>query len=501
MQPGSIDAEKFLAEGAPSRGDCEVERQACFRSVYVLLILLVGIGGALAFGQEKPASLPQPLYPLPRYEEDWSALRDPSKHNDFLDTIKFIPLSDDGTVFLSLGGDIRETYERFHNTNFGLSPEDSDGYLLQRYLFHADIHAGQRFRFFGELSSSLEDGRTGGPRPVVDEDKLDLHQGFFDLLLWRPREASTLVLRVGRQEIALGSARLIALREGPNVPLSFDGVRLTLRSGGWQVDGFATRPVKNQPGIFDDPPQHDFAFWGAYATHRLSPGATKPSVDFYYLGLDRKRGLYNQGEAREKRHTLGARLWGQRAAWGYDAEAIYQFGDFGPAKIAAWRVAADNTYIFSSVRWRPKLGLETDVASGDRDPHNADLQTFDALFQSGTYSGRAQILGPNNAIRLEPSVGLSFSERVTFSAGWGFFWRESANDGLYGIPGNLLVPGNGVKSRYEGSRPIAELDWQISRHLSAHVNYIYVFNAKFEEQSVHGTRNMSFISPWLTYRF
>src|SRR5215471_1601443 len=188
MQPGSIDAEKFLPEGAPSRGDCEVERQACFRSVYVLLILLVGIGGALAFGQEKPASLPQPLYPLPRYEEDWSALRDPSKHNDFLDTIKFIPLSDDGTVFLSLGGDIRETYERFHNTNFGLSPEDSDGYLLQRYLFHADIHAGQRFRFFAELSSSLEDGRTGGPRPVIDENKLDMHQGFFDLLLLKLRE-------------------------------------------------------------------------------------------------------------------------------------------------------------------------------------------------------------------------------------------------------------------------------------------------------------------------
>jgi hypothetical protein len=102
---------------------------------------------------------------------------------------------------------------------------------------------------------------------------------------------------------------------------------------------------------------------------------------------------------------------------------------------------------------------------------------------------------------MEPSLGLFFSERVTLSAGWGFFWRESSHDGLYGIAGNLIVPSNGVKSRYEGSRPIAQLDWQMTRHLSTHVNYIYVFNARFEEESVHATTSMSYISPWLTYRF
>ena len=37
-----------------------------------------------------------------------------------------------------------------------------------------------------------------------------------------------------------------------------------------------------------------------------------------------------------------------------------------------------------------------------------------------------------------------------------------------------------MKSRYEGSRPIVELDWQLTRHLSAHVNYIFVFNARFD---------------------
>src|SRR4029077_18991263 len=186
-------------------------------------------------GQEKPASLPRPSYALPLYEEDWSFLSDPAKRDDFWDPIKFIPLNKDRDIFLSLGGEIRETYERFHNTNFGLSPDDPDGYLLQRNLFHVDLHTGERFRFFGELNSSLEEGRTGGPRPL-DEDKLDVHQGFVDFLVLKPRENSSLPLRRARHEMGVAAGRMVALREGPNVPLSFDGLRRSWKSPAWHFD-------------------------------------------------------------------------------------------------------------------------------------------------------------------------------------------------------------------------------------------------------------------------
>ena len=88
--------------------------------------------------------------------------------------------------------------------------------------------------------------------------------------------------------MAFGSGRVVDLREGPNVPLSFDGVRPSWKSPKWPLDGFATRPVQNEPGVFDDPPQHDFAFWGLYATHALDQTQRK-ALDFYYLGLDLKQ--------------------------------------------------------------------------------------------------------------------------------------------------------------------------------------------------------------------
>src|SRR5262249_2996748 len=158
------------------------------------------MGAVPMSAQSNSGAAGRPLYPLPRYDEDWSFLRDRSKRDDFWDPVKFVPLS--GDLFLSLGAEARVTYERFHNTNFGLSPQDQDGYVLQRYLVHVDVHDGPRWRFFGELVSSLEEGRTGGPRPVVDQNRLDTHQAFLDV------GHTTLTLRAGRQEIAFGSGRL-----------------------------------------------------------------------------------------------------------------------------------------------------------------------------------------------------------------------------------------------------------------------------------------------------
>jgi Alginate export len=155
-------------------------------------------------------------YPLPTYEEDWRALQT-SDRTDVWDLVKSVPLSADGTTSLSLSGELRVTYERFGNQNFGLTPPDPDGYFLQRYLLHTDVHAGPRVRVWTELNSGFENGCIGGPRPVIDEDKLDLHQAFVDVTVGVA--ASAAVLRVGRQEIALGSGRMYALREGPTVRL------------------------------------------------------------------------------------------------------------------------------------------------------------------------------------------------------------------------------------------------------------------------------------------
>src|SRR5262245_16158779 len=194
----------------------------------------------------------RPEFKLSRQDENWSVLRDPAMRIDVFDPVKFIPLNGDGSSWLTLGGEVRERYEYFDHSNWGKGPQDENGYLLQRYMIHADAHLGEYFRIFTQFKSGLDDGRNGGPRPT-DRDEFDVHQLLADVRVPFD-EKDSLTLRLGRQELSFGTQRLVSVRESPNVRQSFDGVRATLRWSEWQFDGFATRPVETKTGVFDDGP-------------------------------------------------------------------------------------------------------------------------------------------------------------------------------------------------------------------------------------------------------
>jgi hypothetical protein len=52
----------------------------------------------------------------------------------------------------------------------------------------------------------------------------------------------------------LGSGRLFDNNEGPNVKLSFDGLRVIEAVARVRVDVFVVKPVNEAPGFFDDNP-------------------------------------------------------------------------------------------------------------------------------------------------------------------------------------------------------------------------------------------------------
>ena len=122
-------------------------------------------------------------------------------------------------------GQIRERGEYQDHPAFGAQPPDN-GYFLQRYLSSADLHLGSRFRTFIQFDSGLINGRDGGPRPGIDEDKFDVNQGFIDIVPYRHGD-DNLTIRSGRQLVSLGSTRLVAIGAGLNVEQPFDGFRLT----------------------------------------------------------------------------------------------------------------------------------------------------------------------------------------------------------------------------------------------------------------------------------
>ena len=439
-----------------------------------------------------------PPYQRLRYDEDYLYLRDPGKRADAWDPIKYIPLNSAGDRYLSLGGEVRERYELYNNDRWNPAAPDQDGFLLQRYLLHADLHLGPSVRIFGQLQSALENWRKGGPRPI-DEDQLDVHQLFVDLRL--PSETSDrneFTLRVGRQEMVYGSARLIALREAPNVRQAFDAVRLLTRIEQWRVDAFVSRPVETDPGTFDDWGDHDISFWGVYATHPL-PFLKGADVDLYYLGFDRPDARFVQGTADELRHSIGARLFGKRGSWDYNVEGTFQFGTFDSDQITAWTLASDTGYTFEGVLATPRVGLNAHVISGDTDASDNTLGTFNAMFPRSNYFGEIALIGAANIFDLHPSLDLHLTRKLTVSADWDFFWRYSTDDGIYDAGGNVLRPASG-DARWIGHQPGVGIAWQIDRHTSFSVAYAHFFAGDFIRQSGPGA-DVDYVAVWLQYRF
>jgi len=455
----------------------------------------VAVGGALAAvpPAARAADVSPPAYKSLRYDETWTSLRDPAKRTDWLDPIKYVRLDDEGDAYLTLGGEIRERYELFDDYLWGDGPQDDDGYLLQRYMLHADVHAGDRVRVFLQLKSGIESGRDGGPRPP-DEDVLDVHQAFADARV--PLRSGALTLRLGRQELQYGSARLVSAREGPNVRQSFDAVRIIAQAGAWRVDVFGSRPVETDPQVFDDDPDRARWFWGVYAT---GPSFVRGGgVDLYYLGLDREQAEFDDRTAGELRHSFGARLFGSWNAWDYNFEVVDQLGRYGTGTIAAWTVASDTGYTVRGSPFAPRVALKANVASGNHG--RRDLQTFNPLFPRGSYFGEPGLIGPANFMDVHPVVELHPHAAVTISTDWDVFWRQSTRDGLYGNAVNLVRSSGASRARFVGSQLQTALEWRIDRHVTVTLVYAHFFTGRFLEETRPG-RDVDFTCAWATYRF
>src|SRR5208282_1279266 len=432
-------------------------------------------------------------------DEDWSFLQNSTLRQDFWDPIKYIPLRSGATDwYLTIGGEAREVWEQIGNDNWGQQPY-MNGYFNQRYMLAFDVHYGKHVRTFVEFKSGLNAFRIGGPRPI-DEKKLDLQAAFLELGTAGPR--NWIQLRVGRQEMEYGSGRLIDVREGPNVRLSFDGFKVRSKVGAWRIDGFAMRPDLDNPGFFDNAPNHQVEFWGVYSTR---PVTKTISVDAYYLGLDRKQATFERGTAHELRHTLGGRLWrpiaSERPAWDFDYEALWQFGSFGSGSIRAWTVASDNGYGLPNVRLRPRFSVKADISSGDN-PRTNTLGTFNPLFPIGNYFGVLATTGPGpiNFIDIHPRVQTEYPHGITVSTDWVFQWRENVLDGVYAVPGFLIRAADGSRARFVGDRPGIEIRWQVNRHAYFQADYGIFYAGQFLKKTMPG-RDLNYWALWAGYKF
>ena len=380
-----------------------------------------------------------------RFDENYQTLASDTISGNWYKTIKYTPLSDSGNTYVSFGGDIRYQYFYVHNQNWGDGPQDTDGYVLTRWLFHSDIHFGKHFRTFLQVQSATADGKD--PASPVDSNPLDFHQGFADYSTTLGNNGN-ITFRLGRQELSYGSQRLVSLRDGPNNRQAFDAAKLMIQKNSLKADFFYSNYVIAQKDIFDDAFSQKKKFWGTYLTVTNLP--VIKNLDVYYLGYRRNEAEFNDAQGREMRHSTGARSWGKNKGWRYDVEALYQFGTVDTKDISAWSASLNGGYEFSNIVLKPEIGLKAELISGDRKEGDNSIQTLNPLFPRGAYFGLASVIGPSNLIDIHPSISFELSKSIEWVIDYDMFWRYSTKDGIYAPNVAMIYPAGTSDARKIG---------------------------------------------------
>jgi len=430
-----------------------------------------------------------PKYPYPRVGpiqpsffdlDNFAYLDDPKNtEHDHFDALKRIRCDD--WLFVT-GGDVRGRYENRWNDRLG---QRDNIYSLGRVRTYGDLWYCDHFRLYVEGIFAASAWHDQPPLPI-DQNRADFLNLFVDLKVaeW---DGAPAYIRVGRQELLLGSQRLVSPLDWANTRRTFQGVRAFHTTEALDVDLFWVHPVAIDPARLDSV-DHNQNFAGAWMTFRPEKGR---AIDAYYLMLDNTNRVVQQGVDRGNftRHTFGGRYSGDEDGFLWDLEAGIQLGSQRGQEVMAGFATAGAGYHWKEAPCTPTVWAYYDFASGDNRPNDGTVTTFNQLFAFGHYYlGWIDQVGRQNIHDVNFHLYAYPTKWVTAWVQFHCFWLASRRDALYNAAG---IPIRRDPTGRAGSHVGEELDVVLNFHLSNHADlftgYSYLWGGEFLKNT--GGRN------------
>lgn len=410
------------------------------------------------------------------YENDFSYLCDPDYTGWALgDGLKKQRLLGGG--WFDLGGEYRARLHREQNhRGLGLTGRDDD-FLLHRTRFYGDFHFTPDIRVFAEIIDAESNYESFTPRGI-EVNRTDMLNLFADLRLLAKHDFSWSA-RIGRQELLLGSQRVISPLDWANTRRTFEGIRATRKSKDLVIDGFWTHPVRTNDHSFDSP-DRDQEFMGVYASFLGQP---KVTTDFYAL-----RYLNGLGTNQFEANTVGWRQQGSNDLLMWDFESAYQFGENndGSDRSAA-TVTAGVGKSLTDLAWAPAIWLYYDWASGDNDRGQGN--GYDHLFPLGhKYNGFMDLFGRRNLEDVNLMFTVTPSKKLKLLLWYHYFFLENKHDTPYTLAMTAFNPTNSPGSADLGH----EIDLLATWSLTSRQEFVFGYSHFFSGDYYQNTPGISF---------
>ncbi len=422
---------------------------------------------------------------------------------------------------------------RDNNRDFDKSVNDprDDGWVLSRFRLGLAIKPSSWLTVYAQLQDAREwfssRGNVPGINGVEGGDHFDLRRASLEL---GNLKQFPLSFTMGRMALDYGDRRLIGDSRFSNLGLSFDGVKLRLQTDRFWVDAFAARPVQMRGNEFNDSDSAD-NFLGIYGgTDALGV----QTAELYLLyreksdaqpDLDPANRTNANGASRgaaQRIATLGTR-WNSKdgALHGFDygAEFAWQFGDVWTGEKTtprlrhhAFALAMRGGYTWEDAPWKPRLGLEYDFASGDRNPKDGSSQSFQNLFPSNhQHYGFLDVFAWRNMHDARLSFGVKPRKDLEFTLDYHALWLAETTDYWYTSNASSTIrtvtPGGaGRDVRTIGASNFAghEIDftatWKVNRHVSFLVGYSHFFAGDYlRDTGAHSDADFGYVQATLRF--
>lgn len=400
---------------------------------------------------------------------------DPAKRT-LVEDLKRIHVGDN--FLFSTGGN---AWARFMNEWNSRLTEADNSYTLARVRAFGDLSYRDRVRVFGEFIWADSFSEELNPA-AIDVNRGDILNLFADFNLF-DYNGKPVYARLGRQELVLGSQRLISGLDWANTRRTFDGVRFFRRGEKWDFDAFWTQLVPPDPSGFDQHDQNqDFA--GAWLTYRPKPGHF---VDFYQLYYDNSNAVSQQQIVRAPTqvNTSGARYVGDREGFLWDGEVALQYGNQNSERLFAGMATAGLGRSLKDAPWKPTAWVYYDYASGDASPGAGHAHTFNQLFPFGHYYlGWIDLVGRQNIQDANAHLYLYPSNWVTVWLQYHHFWLNHSQDALYNAGGAAIRRDpTGQAGNNVGDEIDIVLNFHVTRNSDLLTGYSHLYGGSFLENT------------------
>jgi hypothetical protein len=402
--------------------------------------------------------------------------------------------ADTGTThlprWLGITGQIRGRVEVPGGSDF--TTNSFEPYLLTRLRLGISIKPARWLRFYGEVQDTRALGYDGQP-PANLQNPLDLRQGYVELNSGGSRGVS---VRAGRQEMAIGSSRLLSIGPWSNTSKSFDAVRMAAYFPGVRFEWIAGSLVQTDGTRFDrhKPGEHFYASYNTFS--RL---VRRGSIEPYFIV---KTTVNTTGEIGPRGdavvYTGGLRWLGTLPGrFDYSAEMIRQWGSWGADRVSAEGGTYTLGWRISEYGWKPRLSSDYSFGSGDRNPKDGVRGGLDTIYGANqpffSYTG---MVSWKNIKTVRAGADFAPAKELKLLLDYRDYWLYTVQDAFYSASNTQIVLNRKATSDHLGHGPDVQASRAFGRWGQATIGIAAIISGEYLKQS---GRRSGYLYPYVMW--